>query len=132
MAMLSLKNLVAPVSNTVHLVSIVFVVLLFGFWRWSGGEISVSRSSRSAPAASERRAPAEDDFENRRNAAPARVPQRGVIAIPDEAADDLLGSMLGSGSETRAPARKNADTGANSKPRSSSALEDIERSLGLK
>lgn len=134
MALVSIRTLVAPASNSIHLVSIGFVVLLFGFLRWSGGDISISRSGRSAPAIKSDRLfdtniPAAEPKQPSTN----RLPQRGVVNVPEEAADDLLDSILANDNDV--PARKPNPAAGESrqKPRSgTSALDEIERSLGLK
>jgi hypothetical protein len=132
--MISFKHLVAPVSNSVHLASIVFIVLVFGVWRWSGGEVNFVRGTRSISTLnSEKEAiPKPSSIrENSRDprAAPPVAQNSGVVQIPAEAADDLLGSILHDKQPTRsaAPAKR-----VEGKPRSANSLEDIERSLGIR
>lgn len=133
MAMISLKNLVAPVSNSVHLASIVFVVLVFGVWRWSGGEVNFVRSTKS---------PSAQHSSTRDGSLPGREvsakpepqkpsPSRGSISVPAEAADDLLGSILSNGGDRTNSGRK-APAPSREKSNPSNSLEDIERSLGIK
>jgi len=137
MAMISLKNLVAPVSNSVHLASIVFVVLVFGVWRWSGGEVNFVRGGSRAPQ-NTHSSSTRDSTLNTREVLPSRPDAsrsqgqtKGTITVTDAAADDLLGSILSNkGTDHSAAQRKNPP--ANSKGSNSNSLEDIERSLGIK
>ena len=133
MAMMSFKHLVAPVSNSVHLASIVFIVLVFGVWRWSGGEVNFVRGTRSLSTLnSEREAvskpAAREASRDSRAANPANA-HSGVVQIPAEAADDLLGSILQENPPARAPVAPKRGEG---KPRPANSLEDIERSLGIR
>jgi hypothetical protein len=134
MAMISFKHLVAPVSNSVHLASIVFIVLVFGVWRWSGGEVNFVRGTRSISTLNSEKEAIPKPASIRENsrdprAAPPVNQNSGVVQIPAEAADDLLGSILHDKQPTRsaAPAKR-----AEGKPRSANSLEDIERSLGIR
>ena len=135
MAMISFKHLVAPVSNSVHLASIVFVVLVFGVWRWSGGEVNFVRGTRSISTLNSEKesnvkpAAAREAIRDTHAANPA-LPSSGVVQIPADAADDLLGSILNQNPPTnRAPAVPKRGEG---KPRAGNSLEDIERSLGIR
>jgi hypothetical protein len=131
MAMISLKNLVAPVSNSIHLASIVFVVLVFGVWRWSGGEVNFVRNTRTLTTNN----PVERPLPpiNRENTEPVKrqqAPTSGEVIIPEEAAEDLLGSILKNKKEPAA--NRNNQPARDKKSPSSNSLEDIERSLGIR
>ena len=135
MAMISLKNLVAPVSNSVHLASIVFVILVFGVWRWSGGEVNFVRGTRTLTTHSSDRTPVKgithkDERTTTINDAPVQAKQ-GSVEIPAEAADDLLGSILNDKSPRDTHA-KSPNPARDNRPRQGNSLEDIERSLGIR
>jgi hypothetical protein len=135
MALVSLKNLVAPVSNSVHLASIVFVVLVFAVWRWSGGEVNFVRSSRGNASHGQERgstalggADRQGTVEHQPNTARPHLPSRGTVEIPNEAADDLLGTILKNDQKKNTPPPR----GVEQRNRSGNSLEDIERSLGIR
>lgn len=135
MAMISIKNLVAPVSNTVHLATIGFVVLGFAVWRWSGGEINFVRGNRPQNQAAYERAgaasildrtpPEAKLIERKRQAPPTQ--ESNEVEISEGAAEDLLGSILNKKAAEPSVEKRNDST----KRRSASSLEDIERSLGI-
>lgn len=155
MSLISIRNAVAPLTNTTHLVTIVLITVLFGVYRISGGTMRVSsgsdlgsRSSSDAPFKS--RAdynPPTGDSAAIGQALP-REPQRAgssakvVEAIPDSGSvriddthDDLLQEMIG-----KAPLGTARDDREKAHPRRSidqhggagGGLDDIEKTLGLK
>lgn len=129
MAMISIKNLVAPVSNSVHLGTIFLLVLFFAVWRWSNGEVNFVRGgARSAPAV---RTSDRDALRDIPIPEPVRESGKSSIVVPEKAADDLLNSILKKPADSGAADRKVAERDTAKRGRSGSSLEDIERSLGI-
>jgi len=72
MALISTKNLIAPLTNKVHLTSLILVAVAFAAVRFAGGSVSVQRThANNKPARLEenaRRAPLPADPEQTRRA----------------------------------------------------------------
>lgn len=47
MALISAKNLVTPLTNKIHLTTIILIVVAFAFLRLSGGKLSLESSKKS-------------------------------------------------------------------------------------
>lgn len=115
MALVSIQNFVAPFRNKTHLFTIIIVAALFGLWRATGG--SVSLKSAHSNTVSHQNQP-------RNSAAPAAgTTTRSVAVEPTRGGgsqnlDDLL---VPSAPAPAAP-----------KPRPKSALDDIEKTLGMR
>jgi hypothetical protein len=124
MALLSLKNFRGPLTNPVHLVTIVLVTVLFGVFRWSGGGLSFSSGNRLAASGAGEETVAEDTGVER-PAAGTTKPAKPPVARNQ----DLLGDMLKSDQKAVAakPTQKPKDKSAGD-----AGLADIEKSLGLR
>lgn len=137
MALISVKNLVTPLTNKVHLGTLVFVVVLFATFRAAGGAISIRSSSGLNPRSTYQdpgarvqfdEPPASMDDLNPRN----ELKRLGVEPRRDAGRnerDDLIRSMTGStGSGQKvAPAtqeKKKSGTG--------DVYGELEKQLGLK
>ncbi len=138
MALISTKNLVAPFTNKVNLVTIALVVILFAMFRLSGGGLNLGGSLSSGPDArgslrQDRNPPL---FEPRGNR-PAPLPERGSITLRNDgslAEEDVVSAIQADNSrddsiETPAVRREEL---APRKPKDLGSLADIERDLGLK
>ncbi len=131
MAMISIKNLVAPVSNSVHLATIFFLAFFFGVWRWSNGEVNFVKGGRATAPRSIEREQSRDELkflEPQREQQPSKT---NSIVVPERAADDLLQSILKKPNNSAAQERKAPERDSANRGRSGSSLEDIERSLGI-
>lgn len=150
MGMVSVKNLIAPATNTVNLVTIVFIALLFGVWRWSGGELSTRSNTKLAPTTKVERTVSgqtvnmekilgedgeDTETEIKKLAASEQKARPVAKTAPVAQSDDLLDEMLkgenaGAGrpakgvEERKLPPKTRKDGGG--------GLEDIEKTLGLK
>lgn len=155
MSLISIRNAVAPLTNTTHLVTIVLFTVLFGVYRVSGGTIRVSESGshrleeipakpRVAPT-SDFGLPALELQKEAPKTAPAgavplnkasKIPDSGSVRLQPSEDGDLLQEMIGNdplpnarrndGHETqRRPVEKRVD-------QNNGSLDDIEKTLGLK
>lgn len=160
MSLLSVKNFVAPFTNSTHLVTIVLVTVLFALFRLQGGSVLISRDNdRQSESSNTRqfRQPAPikneqdtseslDDLNSEINSfsksssanlEPEDIPDKGTISISPEE-EDLLGEMIGSKplppamreEQQQLPKQKQNTQRGGSQ--AGGSLEDIERSLGLR
>ena len=152
MSLISLRNAVAPLTNTTHLVTIVLFTVLFGVYRVSGGTIRVSgadnarRFEESIPKQHNDSAlpgliQQPKDIIKTAPAIPAqnppsKIPDSGSIRLGPSNDGDLLKEMIGD--EPLPNARRNDPQ--NIQPRKPidkhseavGSLDDIEKTLGLK
>ncbi|MCO6432487.1 MAG: hypothetical protein J5J00_16660 [Deltaproteobacteria bacterium] len=148
MSLISVKNFLAPFSNTTHIVTIVLFVAVFALFRLQGGAVTV-RSERSTPIFSP-----DEASTNSRSADPVTIddeelglippprpqnaarraepinelPDEGTIEISPSEDSDLLGQMIGKQPPVQ---QRPADTKSD-RARSGGSLEEIERSLGIR
>lgn len=139
MSLISAKNFISPFTNTVHLVTIVLVTLLFALFRLQGGGVAISYKDRSnAPLIERRPADQIDSLIIERSPAPARaIPAprneaarndtQGTIEISREEGD-LLREMIGKKPLVAAETENKQRTPP---AKSSGALDEIAESLGL-
>ena len=120
MALISIRNIVAPFENKTHLFTIVVIAIIFGVWRASGGSLT------SQPTKDEPRFQTEQGFSNRTlgdvsSAQPAS--KRLAPKTPSSASRDKLDALL-------VPQQQLDNPTATQKQHS--ALDDIEKSLGMR
>ena len=143
MSLISGKNLLSPFTNKVHLMTILAVSLSFGFYRLSGGGVSLApksgaqkpiTDSRGAPPA--RRSSAMDALivpqsdlaaAPVRGDAPARAAEKPAPPPPARADDPFSGLLNAS----RGNSIQQTKPAAPARPAGNS-LEDIEKTLGLR
>jgi hypothetical protein len=149
---LNLKVLAAPLTNRVHLVTIVVSAVLFGVFRLAGGELGMKALSNGAdrgasPTSTERtstvrRPAALDQQESQLDSLLAKSPRL------EYGKGDSAGSAERAPAAVRAPSRLSerspnldelVDVGsappprqAPSRPREAGGLNDIEKQLGLR
>ena len=112
MALISTKNLVAPLTNKVHLTSLILLAVAFAALRFAGGSVAVQRNGDRPyvkPIESRRPVPAPSSAEQTR---------RGV--------NNLHNSV---GPLGRAPADE--ESREEQKKQAGGGLAEIEKSLGL-
>ncbi|MCB0330945.1 MAG: hypothetical protein KDD70_14840 [Bdellovibrionales bacterium] len=135
MALISIQNFVAPFENKTHLFTIIIIAALFGLWRVTGGNVSIRPTSN--PIGTTAAAPASAQQSAFRTEQPVGNSPRAANSQPSSAF-----------SSTAAPAaaRQNSDLDALLAPsatrdepvaqpaqqRPRSALDDIEKSLGMR
>ena len=154
MSLISLRNAIAPLTNTTHLVTIVLFSVLFGVYRISGGTIrigssDISRHSEEVAPRTKLSAtgfpPANLDIEkndlgkNSIGKPPVniKIPDSGSIRLDANGETDLLKDMIGdeplpverqnnanSVKQQRKPIEKHSE--------SNESLDDIEKTLGLR
>ena len=127
MSLLSIKNLTAPLTNKVHLTSIVLVAFLFAVFRLSGGSVSIdSTKARAVPIKAElapkKTLGAEPLPEELGNFNPKKEIER-LNKLDDET--DPLADALKHGDTAK---EVNKTQGG----KDSTGLDDIEKRLGLK
>ena len=156
MSLISVRNFVAPLSNTTHIVTIILVTILFALFRLQGGSMRVDFAGENAKKrerlgevqnsnasssqdldgllineSSNSRAPAASNRTTNANSeAAVKIPERGRITITAEEGD-LLGEMIG---KQPLPQQKQPDTGRNRQDlrKDKGGLDEIEKSLGLR
>ena len=106
MSLIDPKHLIGPFKNTIHIVVIVFVVLLFAVYRLATVGVNLDN-------------PAEE----------LRAAARGQIV---EKQDKSVGMQPLHGTEFKAPQLPDGGTPTPSSEENSAGLQDIERALGLK
>ena len=134
MSLISIRNVVEPLSNKVHLVTIVVITLTFGIYRASGGTVEVSdrqldlnRQKTNLFEEAKKTAGSK-----KRTLVKKKAPAKASSASLDD--NNFLHSVLGS----NAGSAKNAETAeaktkvAESSNQNGGGLDDIEKSLGLK
>lgn len=107
MSLLSVHNFLVPLTNKVHLTTIVLVAILFGAYRLAGGGVRIenSRSVRDETTLNPR----------------AEVERLGGLKRPSRNGEsDVLRDMIGSKREEQ------------KRPGRSSALDDVEKALGMR
>ena len=144
MGLFSVRNFAAPFTNTVNLIAIVFLVLLFAVFRFSSGRYQVAGDadgSGKAPAASMRQMPSIDAFlATQTEKSPRQVEEAVAAPSPVEAAPqkkvldnnnhsaDLTGEI-----EALSAKAKQTTSSKKSPPKNEDAgLNDIEKALGIK
>ena len=139
MSLISIKNFVAPFTNTVHAVTIILATILFAIFRLQGGGVAVSYSRGADSQMIDRRqniAPRSateardvENLLNNRNTSPS-APQQGSIRISPEE-EDLLKQMIGNNpapeKTDKAPVKASPDN-----KKSPGGLDDIEKLLGMR
>lgn len=135
MSLISVKNFVSPFTNTVHLVTIILVTILFAVFRLQGGGVKVSFSDSAEPVIESRTVGGANSLDTLIESEPPAQPvaKRPARTIPDSGSiqitseeDDLIKQMIG---RNPAPARE-----VTRKPaaRDSDSLGEIEKSLGMR
>ncbi|MEZ4753096.1 MAG: hypothetical protein R3A13_02160 [Bdellovibrionota bacterium] len=133
MSLISIKNVVAPFSNKVHLVTITVITLTFGIYRASGGTIEIS--DRQQNLNSQRNSG--NIFEKSKNLAEPKAYDFSKKAATNKAKssaielddDSFLKSVLGTNANS---VKKSKPVENESDSQEPGGLEDIEKSLGLK
>ncbi|MCI5066184.1 hypothetical protein MRY87_10705 [bacterium] len=127
MALISSQNFVAPFKNKTHLFTIVVFAAIFGLWRATGGDISVTQPEyfeKRRAQQSERRAVGEQQLQQRNRPLP-----QGGIASPRR---NGAGNGSDVGSLLRRELRQEPQSPPSRAKRSPSALDDIEKTLGMR
>lgn len=130
--MLSVKNLIAPVTNKVHLVTIVLVASLFAWFRLSGGQVYITTSNQNTPpSAKEIKVTPQSGSSSATNketdtsSTSFKMSEEPVVT---KHSDDFLAELDAKDNNNRKPAK--SATAKKQEP--STGLDDIERSLGLR
>lgn len=125
MSLVSLKNLALPFRSKVHLVTIVLAGVVFAVLRLSTGAIEV-RNNAATPADNKKLSAQDTVAEAKAALAPKRQAEAKPLdqRLERRGDTDLLGEIVGPAKKTEAP-HDDADLKAG-------ALDDIERSLGLR
>jgi len=141
MGLISPRNFLAPFQSKVNLVTLLLVALVFFVLRVMGGSLVISENGREAdkmkrpPAAhavshaESASEPAEESDESpfvepaRQDPQPVKRALQPAGDNEDESIDDLLRKEKPAGGKDRQPAEA---------PKEASALDDIEKSLGLR
>lgn len=130
--MLTLKDIVAPVTNRLHLVTIIVLASIFAWFRLSGGQVYSTPTEQSprvpaaynggseAPMGGSSAGPAA-----RSDSGSARTAEEPEPAINP---DDFLAEL----DARRAPAKDQAKPAPAKADTGGTKLDDIERSLGLR
>ncbi|MCB0321073.1 MAG: hypothetical protein KDD60_09115 [Bdellovibrionales bacterium] len=111
MALISTDNLTIPFKNRWHLVTICIFALLFGVWRASGGSVEVRSTGDRLLG----------DFNSPRSTSPSQ--SRSPSSAPTSRSN--VDSLINGRGNSPQPARNSGNRGG-------SALDDIEKSLGLR
>lgn len=118
MSLISVRNLILPFSNKVHLTTIILSGVVFAVLRLSTGAIEIRSHAR----------PIEASRANSANTVEAAAAPENTAArdgrLERRNSQDLLGEMVGK-SKAAPPAQVE-------QPENQGALDDIERSLGLR
>lgn len=132
MALISIRNLVAPFENKTHLFTIVVIAIIFGVWRASGGSVTSQPHSLSGNGTESRATTEESRFQPLKSLS-NRTPGGSNSTLPASKAPvsrttssnsrDELDSLL-------APQKQRVNP--NSPQKHHSALDDIEKSLGMR
>ena len=148
MSLISTRNLLAPLQNKVHFVTIVLIAVAFLVLRLSGGSVSVNDRSKPVPnresphkEQEQSNQPAEEDlkmFDPRKEAARLGLaPAPGNRSSDQKAGerssnDSLLGTIMRNRDKKRdsGPALRREEAAPSRK--SGNSLDDIEQSLGLR
>jgi len=111
MSFISAKNLVAPLTNMVHLITILLIAICFSVLRLSGASLSIESSAVNATTAASRAA---NDSNTSQTSEDVELP----VFIP----------------KSKTPWDKDNQTTktAPSKSKQIGGLDDIEKSLGIK
>lgn len=131
MALISIRNVVAPFENKTHLFTIVVIAVIFGVWRASGGSVT-SQPLPSSANGIQSRANEEVRFqpqkvfsnpplENQSSSHPASKAQTSQTGA--STSRDKLDSLLAPREQTTVPTATQ---------KHHSALDDIEKSLGMR
>ncbi len=130
MAFVSIQNLVAPFTNKVHLTSIIAVALAFAVFRLSGGGISVETPHK--PTQKQQRAPLT-------STSPIAAQMELLKSPPTQPTTPSTGQItreqVFAPVKTAKPKRSAPaayKTKSQNSQSTSTGLEDIERSLGLR
>lgn len=140
MSLISLENLLEPLTNKVHLVAIILVMFVFAILRFNGGGFSIQKIETPRLHGAKR---SEERLlrEKIREAAAAPVKQVGATAPAAKSRkrehfmDKILREDRGEPVRQAAPPvqrRSKSVTQRKNAPTAEENLEDIERSLGLK
>lgn len=132
MALISIRNVVAPFENKTHLFTIIVVATIFGIWRASGGSVTSQPISSSADGVASRNTTEETRFQsqmglsngmvgNTSNTRPASQPIASQTTSSTR--KNELDSLLTPQKQVNNPA---------STQKHHSALDDIEKSLGMR
>lgn len=128
--MLTIKDLVAPVTNRVHLVTIIVVASIFAWFRLSGGQIYSAPNTAPARSSSGYAREIQDssgaEFQ-------ARIPQRAESAAAPRESNSNDNDFLAELDARRAGNSGSAARTAEPKSKEpTSNLDDIERTLGMR
>lgn len=115
MSLISAKNLVAPLTNKVHLMSLVLVAVGFAFLRYSGGSISLEERSQT------RNVRSKNVRTINKNAADPTQNSRSRV-------DELFNSVSPMGKKQKEPKKIKK---VPPKRKDSGSLAEIEKSLGM-
>lgn len=135
MSLISFRNLVAPMSNKVHLVTVILVALAFGVLRLSGGTVETHSTNKSSNPTKkvhqDRRLNLDEDMNLN---SLLKQPAIDFNSLSPKTDVQNLGATPYRGSlpEAKAPSAPPSRPKAVVKDDSQSSLDDIERSLGLK
>lgn len=94
MALISAKNLISPVVNKLHLITIVLVTILFAVFRLSGGKVSIGKGSSSIPG-SRYETPYTESDRNREAYQPSRGQERASPSVDNGDALSDIEKQLG-------------------------------------
>jgi hypothetical protein len=130
MALISIRNVIAPFENKTHLFTIVVVAAVFGVWRASGGSVTSQERSLSGNGIESHDTTAESRFQSL-NGLSKSGPGSDRASLPPSKAPtskpptsrDKLDSLL-------APQQQSVSPSSSQKHHS--ALDDIEKSLGMR
>jgi len=114
MSLISTKNFLAPFSNTVNLVTIIVIALLFGIYRLSGGGVFTAERSVRVPSALQNQ---QQLLYQRQE---AQIPDQRV-PVQKQASKDPFTDLL----KPSAPKKVFENPGSDD-------LNDIEKQLGLR
>ena len=131
MSLISIKNFISPFTNTVHLVTIILITVLFALFRLQGGGVGVS-SPKYRETRTQSEAPSLDNLIQEDTVA-APVPARKVVESEtitiSEDEEDLIKQMIGK-KPLEAEQAKPADNGR--KSGNGGGLDEIEKTLGMR
>ncbi len=131
MSLISIKNFISPFTNTVHLVTIILVTVLFVLFRLQGGGVGVS-----SPKYRDTRTPIEvPSLDNiiHEETLSAPAPAQKVVESEDinisEEEEDLIKQMIGKKPLAVEPSKPSEN---NKKGANGGGLDEIEKTLGMR
>ncbi|MCB0318292.1 MAG: hypothetical protein KDD56_06005 [Bdellovibrionales bacterium] len=124
MSLISIKNVVEPFSNKVHLVTIIVITFTFGIYRASGGTVEIS--NRQYELNNKRTTLFEEDSAEVATSKPKKTFSFSSKTKND---DDFVKSLLGSNAKS---VEKSQQKEVPTSQSQDSGFDEIEKSLGLK